>query len=971
MAVCLLFSAVFAGILSRLVGDPIARLANRSSRIGRLDFTPAAPEKTPWEEINRLAEAIEEMRELLKASTRGLEEKVQARTKELQDQLAFIIQLIDALPNPIFYKGADGRYLGCNRAYEEAFGLRREYITGKTVLEIEAFTEEERRAYYEGDAEIIRTGKTQAAEVTRTFTDGRSHALLHWISGFRLSDGSPGGLLGIFVDVSELKEKEEELSKARFVAEDAAKAKSLFLANMSHEIRTPMNAIIGMAYLALKTDLTPKQREYLDKIHNAGTSLLGIINDILDFSKVEAGKIELENADFLLEDVIAGVTSITSAKTFDKGLEFLCHVAEDVPSTFRGDSLRLGQVLTNLVNNAVKFTERGEISVSVRLVQSTGTKAELQFDVRDTGIGMTPEQAGRIFKAFTQADGSTTRRYGGTGLGLSISKRLIELMEGSIWVESTAGFGSTFSFTVWLGLAEKLKNRERTVPSRLEGLKTLVIDDNEEAREILAEYLASFRFKVAVAASGEEGLAIVKERDEAEAVDVVFLDWKMPGMNGLKAARLLKEDRSLKHPPAVVMVTAFEQEEVRWEAEAIPVDGFILKPVGKSLLFDTIVRIFVPPGERKLKDEDLQSENYRLEGLRILLAEDNEINRQIAVELLASQGIEVETAENGRVAVEKALAGRERWDLILLDLQMPEMDGLDACCKLRSEGVETPIVAMTARAMTEERELCLKAGMNDHIAKPIDPHVLFTTIGRWAREDRKKVRETGTPSSGGCVLRDEEPAPGFPAVAGVDTASGLKRAAGNAKLYRELLLRFAEGWKDAAERTRKALAAGNRPEAERLLHALKGVAGNLGLEGVRKTAEAAERELKARPSGEAGGETAGPVEITALAELDGLLARATEALEKAFPAEEAPRKGEAYDPAKALPTLRRLADLLGSNDAEAVDFFNSRSADISGAFQPRDFKRLEDDIKKYLFEEAFDRIEKLLKTLEQKDAREP
>ncbi len=375
--------------------------------------------------------------------------------------------------------------------------------------------------------------------------------------------------------------------------------KSMFLANMSHEIRTPMNAVIGMAYLALKTALTEKQRDYVSKIHNAGTSLLGIINDILDFSKIEAGRLDIEAVDFRLDDVIASVTSITAQKAQDKGLEFLAEVESSVPQNLVGDPLRLGQVITNLINNSVKFTEHGDVHLKAELLEQVGERVKLRFSVKDTGIGMTTEQAARLFQPFSQADASTTRKHGGTGLGLTISRRLVELMGGEIWLESEPGIGSTFLFTVSVGVASG-PARSRIIPEQLRAVSALVVDDNAAARDILVHALDGILARVDAVSSGEEAIAAVGQNDSDRPYDVIFMDWRMPGMDGIQATRRIKENTQLKSQPAVVLVTAFGREDVREEAERIDIDGFLLKPVTTSMLVDTLVTLFA--GARQDRD---------------------------------------------------------------------------------------------------------------------------------------------------------------------------------------------------------------------------------------------------------------------------------------------------------------------------------------------------------------------------------
>ncbi|MGD8294691.1 MAG: ATP-binding protein, partial [Desulfobacterales bacterium] len=444
----------------------------------------------------------------------------------------------------------------------------------------------------------------------------------------------------------------EDLDEARNQAEDATKAKSDFLANMSHEIRTPMNAVIGMTHLAMKTELTAKQYDYLKKIDISAKALLGIINDILDFSKIEAGKLDMEAVDFQLENTLDNISTLVGIKTQEKGLELLFKTDPAVPTALVGDPLRLGQILINLSNNAVKFTDSGEVVISTELVRKDKAQVTLKFSVRDTGIGMTTEQAAKLFQPFSQADSSTTRKYGGTGLGLTISKRLAEMMGGEIRVESQAGQGSTFSFTANFGLGKEAAKKSFHLSRDLRRMKVLVVDDNATSREILQEMLGSFSFEVTLAASGPEGITEIEKANEDRPIELVIMDWKMPGMDGIEASRHIKNHTGLNKIPAILMVTAYGREELMQQAEGMGLEGFLLKPVSPSMLFDATIQAFgeaVPEISRAAQRHQKEAEMLQhLQGAHVLLVEDNEINQQVAREILEGVGLNVAIATNGQ-----------------------------------------------------------------------------------------------------------------------------------------------------------------------------------------------------------------------------------------------------------------------------------------------------------------------------------
>jgi two-component system sensor histidine kinase/response regulator len=707
-------------------------------------------------------------------------------------------------------------------------------------------------------AQLLSSGVARDQRATFRRADGSEVVVEGNVRLIRDAEGRPLALEGVVRDMSAHYQRQAELIAAREAALEASKVKSRFLANMSHEIRTPLNAIVGLSHLMLRGQLPAQLRDYVAKIQTSARMLLDVINSVLDFSKIEAGKLSLESTPFYLDEVLDGVANVVAVEAQAKGLELVFSLSPAVPVSLLGDPLRLGQVLTNLINNAVKFTSAGEVVISVEAVARTAQRARLRFSVRDTGIGLSQEQLARLFVPFTQADDSDTRRFGGTGLGLAISRQLVELMGGNIEAVSQPGGGSTFSFTIELALAPA-RVPVAAGPDELRGRRVLVVDDHSVARMVLERYLQDMLFTVETVGSGGEALRRLRDAEAAgRRFDLVLLDWKMPTPDGLETARQIRHH--FGQPPTIILVTAHAHDEVAPQVERMGIEGILIKPVTRSVLLDTIARVLGRGAVRSVTAD--RRPPGQLQAAHVLVVEDNEINQQVARELLESAGVVVSIAANGREAVRavSAAAAGPRLDAVLMDIQMPEMDGYEATREIRKDpqNASLPIIAMTAHALDSERERCAQAGMNGHVAKPVDPAALFGVLAEWL-ERRPRPDDGGAASLG---------------IPGIDFNGALRRLRGNRELLMRLLGELVQQWRDGARRIRDQLARAERDEALRTAHTLKGAAANLGVDELAAAAGAVERTLAA--SDEAGA-------AAAVAHLDITLGTVCAALEQHVP----------------------------------------------------------------------------------------
>lgn len=772
-----------------------------------------------------------------------LEEKVKERTQELtlsqkalEKSHSYLRNILETSPIAVsVYNPVEHQLSYSNQTCANMFGFSIESWL-KHNPEDSWLHDEDREFFAQ---EYRKHGRVSTTEVELVRRDGSVFwALLTWERIFFQDERQ---ILFWVVDISGQKKAQQQLEQAKAEAEAATKSKSEFLANMSHEIRTPMNAVVGFSHLALQTELTNQQHDYLRKIQMAGHNLLRVINDILDLSKIEAGRMSVETIDFSLDDVLEHLCDLLRLKAEEKGLEILLFHPWELPRQLRGDPLRLGQVLTNLVGNAIKFTEQGEISITVEEVSRESGKVWLQFSVTDSGIGLSVEEQARLFKSFGQADASTTRRYGGSGLGLVISKQLVELMGGEITVSSETGQGSCFAFTSEFELAESDIATENPA-NRLQGTRVLIVDDSSASRDVLSSLVCNFGMYGYALSSGEEAIAELQRVSESDEppYDLLLIDWHMPGLDGFECAKQIKELNPSQPVPAVVMVTAHHREGILHQACAEDLDGFLLKPVSPSLLLSAIMKalnIKAELGGRQPKVIPTQAEAAKeFKHTHVLLVEDNLINQQIATEMLTGLGLEISLAGNGLEAIEQAQ--ETPFDLVLMDIQMPVMDGLEATQRLREfAGYQSiPIIAMTANAMQEDIERTKAVGMNAHITKPIQPQVLLETLAQWITP---KIEYHSSTSP-------------IPTIEGLNCEEAVARVNGNLGLYQKLLKQFVEEQGETFTEVESLWQQQKYGEAADRVHTFAGLVGNLGGTELFSLAQQLEVGLRGEnPEGEA------------------------------------------------------------------------------------------------------------------------
>lgn len=767
-------------------------------------------------------------------------------------------QVFNDLPNRVYWRDKNLQFVGANPGFLRDFGLT-------SVQELHGLTDADLPLLAQNPELRARDEQTLTQQIPscnqevriQLNLDDESLDNVRWAehSSVPLYDeyGEVIGILGSYYDISSSKRAAEEMSRARETAEEARAAaetanlaKSDFLANMSHEIRTPINAIVGMANLALKTELTDKQKRYVKVIDSSSQALLGVINDILDFSKIEANKLTIERIPFDLDEVLGTLADMFAYKAYDKGLEFIINLPANIPTMLIGDPLRLQQVLINLVSNAIKFTDDGEINVSCTLLDRSNDKVWLRIEVKDTGLGMTAEQTAKLFQAFTQADTSTTRKFGGTGLGLTISRRLVTLMQGDIGVSSSANQGSNFFIELVLPLQETQdSSHHQLLMSQLRDVRVLAVDDNTSTREMLKETLRSYQMDAYTCHSGEQAIKqVIAAVAEGKPYQLMLIDWRLPGMDGLSLVERIKQKLPAEQQPKMILATGYYAEELAEKARQVGTDDFITKPYTTATLARVMTGAMFGSRKQQNAEKHAQSIPDTLQGAPLLVVEDNEINQHVAREMLTGHGFKVDIAENGEVAV--AMVQDNQYAIVLMDIQMPIMDGYQAAEQIRQfySYQQLPILAMTANAMSGDAEKSLAAGMQGHIPKPIDESLLLAQISKWAvpgpyaKSDKPSIE-----------AKPAEVPHRYPQMRGIQLDQALSRINHNVELYTKLLDHLVSSYRGSAIKVSEFISRGQHDNARRYFHSLKGAAANLGLNALADKASNLENAVTERDVG--------------------------------------------------------------------------------------------------------------------------
>ena len=878
-------------------------------------------------------------RGMMQATIRDISARVaadaalRASGAQLRQRERFIRTVTDNLPALVSYWDADGKLRFANRPCLEWIGRREQDAIGRHVDELIPREYNERFAPYLAG---VLGGVPQRFECElppRRNADGEPSGEPIHVWGSYLPDvdrhGQVRGAYKLHMNVTDLKRTEGRLVQALREAEQASRAKSEFLGNMSHEIRTPMNAIMGLARLLEEAPLGRRERAHVAHMKAASTSLLAILSDLLDYSRIESGQLALERVPFRLDGALQSIANLSAAGAWAKGLEPVFAVAPDVPEQLLGDPMRLEQVLLNLVGNAVKFTERGEVVLAVEVLARMEAGVRLRFTVRDTGIGIAPEVQARMFEPFSQGDSSTSRKYGGAGLGLSIARRLVALMGGELGVDSRPGAGSTFHVELDFGVAEA------AAPAGAERLRVLVADDNPCAAAALEAALAGFGWEVARAASGIEALALLRE---APRFDLAFVDAAMPDLDGVTVLAYARADAAIDLPPAALLAADPEKERLAALAGDLALDAILGKPFTRASLRETVAELRGGVSQAAVPGLPLAA---RLAGLRVLVVEDNPINQEVAQYVLVHAGATVDLAANGRIAVSMLAEAGAHYDAVLMDLQMPVMNGFEASAAIRALGLDSlPIVAMSANAMDEDRQRALAAGMDEHLAKPIDVDELVATLERLTGKDGAAPRTAQS-----C------PAPAsLPLLPGIDLKATLPRFGGSYAAFAAVFRRFALTQGQAVDEIRAQVAQGERQAGARLAHRLRGVAANLGANEVAARSLHLEEALR--------GADAAQLALR-LADLDAAMAQLAEAaqeLDAGAPEAAAPPAGDSV----CMEALAQLLELLQNNNMKAMNAYEALRPALAGVLEAGQAAALQEAVGTLRFEQAAQLVRAIL-----------